>query len=452
MIKKIIIDNFMAHEHTELDLGPGVTILTGANNTGKSAVVEALRCLATNPDRNPNPAMYIRHGEKEARVSVEVDDGTRIVWVRTKRWAKYELWIPGEEEPEEYHKLQRKVPEDIQKVLRLNQVDLETGGKSVDIHIGNQREPIFLLNRPDSDAAAFFAASTESAHLLAMQNLLKSQTIDAKRHARSLEADTARIESEIDKLAALPDIEFQVEATRELEQAALGLEREIPALKNVLQAHHELSGAIAKSRDSLNALKDVPQPPELDDTQPLKVAIDGLHHVSMLSTSAEKAAGALAPLSAAPEIDDTRSLADFIGKIGQTDAFLRKIVVQNAVLSEISEPPEHIQTRELSEFIDEFIAAHYRMQRMSRWDAVLRNLAEPTLVESTGELLAVVSDMTSLKARIGEVNGALSGLENELRTIEESMAERIEELGCCPTCGNELTAHSFLDHGCRNGS
>ena len=28
MIKKIIIDNFMAHEHTEIELGAGVTMLT----------------------------------------------------------------------------------------------------------------------------------------------------------------------------------------------------------------------------------------------------------------------------------------------------------------------------------------------------------------------------------------------------------------------------------------
>ena len=67
MIKKIVIDNFMAHERTELELGPGVTVLTGPNNTGKSAIVEALRCVAT----NPTPKYYIRHGAKEARVTVD---------------------------------------------------------------------------------------------------------------------------------------------------------------------------------------------------------------------------------------------------------------------------------------------------------------------------------------------------------------------------------------------
>ncbi|MEF2143934.1 MAG: AAA family ATPase, partial [Desulfovibrionaceae bacterium] len=47
MIQRIILDDFQAHKHTELALGPGVTVLTGPNNSGKSAIVEALRCLAT---------------------------------------------------------------------------------------------------------------------------------------------------------------------------------------------------------------------------------------------------------------------------------------------------------------------------------------------------------------------------------------------------------------------
>ena len=80
MITTIVLENFMAHQRTELQLGPGVNVLTGPNNSGKSAVVEGLRCLAANPP----PRHVIRHGAKEARVTVCLEDGTRIVWIRTK--------------------------------------------------------------------------------------------------------------------------------------------------------------------------------------------------------------------------------------------------------------------------------------------------------------------------------------------------------------------------------
>jgi len=445
MITKIIIDNFMAHEHTELELGPGVTILTGANNTGKSAVVEALRCLAT----NPLPKPFIRHGAKEARVAVELDDGTKVVWIRKKRSSGYELWRPGADEPEEYWKFGRKPPEDIRDILKMDLVDLEHGDP-VDIHIGNQRNPIFLLDQPGSNAAAFFAASTESAHLLAMQNLLKSQTIDAKRHVRGLEGDITRIENEINTLAPLPGIKLQVDTARELERAALELERGIPALESTLHARRELSATIRSSQKSLDALHTVIQPPNLNDTGQLGATINGLDRISRLSVTAESTAGVLKTLATMPKIETTYALADLIEKIGQTGGALQKIEVQDSALREVLEPPTQHLTKGLSEFIDEFIASHYRMGRVSRWDDALRNLVEPPTVEATGEMLAMVSEMTSLEAGVGKLKSTLSTLGNELRRVEEAMAERIGELGCCPTCGNELTTQSFLDHGCRN--
>ena len=109
MIKKLILRDFMAHSHTELEFGPGMTVLTGPNNSGKSAIVEALRCVAT----NPAPYNFIRHGAKEARVVVELDSGHKVEWLRRKAYAMYYLHAPGEEEPREYAKFGRTPPEEI---------------------------------------------------------------------------------------------------------------------------------------------------------------------------------------------------------------------------------------------------------------------------------------------------------------------------------------------------
>ena len=78
MIKRIILKNFLAHADTVIELGAGMTVLTGPNNSGKSSVVEALRCIAT----NPLPKHFIRHGAKVARVELEMDDGVRVAWIR----------------------------------------------------------------------------------------------------------------------------------------------------------------------------------------------------------------------------------------------------------------------------------------------------------------------------------------------------------------------------------
>jgi DNA repair ATPase RecN len=90
MIKRITIDDYMAHQHTVLELGPGVTVLTGPNNVGKSAVVEAIRSVA----QNPAPEHVVRHGARQALVRVELDSGEVIEWVRKKSNAVYRLYRP----------------------------------------------------------------------------------------------------------------------------------------------------------------------------------------------------------------------------------------------------------------------------------------------------------------------------------------------------------------------
>ena len=45
MIRSINLKNFMAHADTTIDLHPGLNVIVGENNTGKSAIVLALEIL-----------------------------------------------------------------------------------------------------------------------------------------------------------------------------------------------------------------------------------------------------------------------------------------------------------------------------------------------------------------------------------------------------------------------
>ena len=76
MIKKITLKNYMSHTHTVIEPAvPGLTVLTGPNNWGKSAVVSALQALCGNEEGG----YMVRHDEKECRVIVETDGARRIL-------------------------------------------------------------------------------------------------------------------------------------------------------------------------------------------------------------------------------------------------------------------------------------------------------------------------------------------------------------------------------------
>ena len=48
MITRIELTNFMSHAHTVIEPAPGLTVLVGPNNCGKSAVVAALQIICQN--------------------------------------------------------------------------------------------------------------------------------------------------------------------------------------------------------------------------------------------------------------------------------------------------------------------------------------------------------------------------------------------------------------------
>lgn len=94
--RKLIIENFQSHVHTEIDFVPGLNVFVGPSDSGKSAILRALRWVLFNQPRGTD---YIREGAKKCRVCLVLDDGTEIERIRGKSENRYILRTPdGKEE------------------------------------------------------------------------------------------------------------------------------------------------------------------------------------------------------------------------------------------------------------------------------------------------------------------------------------------------------------------
>lgn len=405
MLRKITLENFMAHVRTEVELGPGVTALTGPNNTGKSAIVEALRCVAT----NPTPKHFIRHGTKEARVSVELEDGTRIVWVRKKRSAGYELYRPGADEPEEYWKLGRGVvPEDVREILRLDPVELD-GGERIDVHIGNQREPVFLLNLPDRAVADFLASSTEGAHLLTMQGALKRRVMEARKEVAGREARLRNIASELDALSPLPELTLKAEVVRELEERIQQLQTEIPAFEALLQQRAALEKQMERLQEITSVLDAITPPPEMNEIRTLQELLKQQVLLGRHLAVARKSSRALSELSEPPVMADVSSLKTAAHGLQRVAADLDKARERATLMEGLNGPPE---------LFDEV------------------------------PLRSCSMSLARLGKRSAEARQELERVEQEMEMFRSSLEEQLSRLGRCPTCGGELDSEEFLTRGC----
>ena len=205
MIRRIILENYMAHVRTVIDLADGLTVLTGPNNCGKSALIHALEMVCYNSDA---ASFAIRHGAKKATVTLEIDeDGeTHVIqWWRTENSSGYVIDGRG------VSGMGRKLPDDLHKHLRMPIVYSFDQKEEFYLHFGLQKSPIFLIDDTGGlKAARFFASSADTAKLVEMQKRHKRKTDDHKRNKAQLELELAQLDQQLLTLAPLDDLATQM--------------------------------------------------------------------------------------------------------------------------------------------------------------------------------------------------------------------------------------------------
>lgn len=130
MLSKLIIRNFQKHRKLAIVFG-NVTTIIGATDSGKSAIVRALRWALLN---QPRGDYFKRDGAKECSVSLSFDDHK----LTRKKGSEnvYKL------DDQEYKAFGNNVPDTIQDLLRVN-----------DLNFQQQHDPSFWLSLSSAEVA-----------------------------------------------------------------------------------------------------------------------------------------------------------------------------------------------------------------------------------------------------------------------------------------------------------
>ncbi len=489
MIKIITLQNFMAHGHSEITLTSGVTVLTGPNNTGKSAVVEALRCLSENPAQG---RAFIRHGAKQATVTVELDDGTELRWHRKKNTAWYDIQRPspdGEGEPEQFFKMgQGKVPPQVLELLRLQPVDIDEKNK-VDVHLGDQRSPIFLIDKPGAQVAHFFAASSEGAHLLAMQDLLKNKVKDAKKEQQTLHLKQQAQTDLLDRLAPLPDIALALEAVEAEEREVAALAAALPALAAMLQHLTQLRRHRTMLAARQETLRDLVPPPALADVKHLAWVLDRRAQLLGWQARIHERRKALEVLRPAPALEPSQPLAGHLAKrasLGRRERFMasrrqavspldeppalepvlplrqhlhhkqrlqrdaQALALRREAIAPMHAPPDMLEVTGPAAAVQAWKSLRTQEQMTIARTTAVHAMAVPPELEPVAPLQAMVISISNRYRQQEQLVARLRHAEAALATKREAIALRLQDIGHCPTCGQDLaseTVDTFLEGG-----
>jgi chromosome segregation ATPase len=111
-IKRIILKNFQSYKDQEIILKPGLNLILGSSDSGKSAIMRAISFVFYN---NPRSKTLIHTGEVETSVIIEFDDGVAVTRILGERNA-YEYKLP--DGTHKYlDRIDKSVPDEIKTLL-----------------------------------------------------------------------------------------------------------------------------------------------------------------------------------------------------------------------------------------------------------------------------------------------------------------------------------------------
>ena len=290
---KLKVDNFQSIKSAEIEV-KGLTVITGENSIGKSALARAFNGVFTNLRGDA----HVRNGESHSSVLVTFDDGNEVLWEKGKKVNRYVV------NGKEISKVGSGVPDEVKE---LGVTSVKVDGKEVYPQIAKQFQNIFLIDLPPSALSSALSDVEMIQQLEEASSKARSEVRDIKSRMKVKREDleTARNnlalyeDLDLDHLAQYEKAETEKQEAealvvrvetlnlkREKIQKALGIMEEAKALSIPLADLSEFDHldqliSLSKKRKALvkliEALKDV-------ESECVSVDVPDLPDVSLLES------------------------------------------------------------------------------------------------------------------------------------------------------------------------
>ena len=419
----------------------------------------------------------IRHSESVCSVTVETDDGHTLQWSRTKKGVRYVI------NGREVDRLRGSVPDDLHNLFRLPLVESADGAGEFNIHFGEQKRPIFLLDQNGRQAAAFFASSSDAALLMEMQAQHKKRVTERRQDERTLAAEVDRHQRLLTALAPAPDL---AERTVQLEslhseltltsQTLARLETETQTLLTESDrathwqtSHDELQRLttppeLANTADLEDLVEEVdtatqwlhqvlarhgglaglPEVPEMAPADEVAELVEQLSELRRDSEFATQCDGKLASLLQPPEIEDRAVLERLIEQIDEHELASQKRRATASQLTGLSEPPAESNFTALSELIEELSEARVAEREFASLHGQLANLDEPPEPQGTDSGAGILASLDGASAQVAMLVSELESVDRQRQDALSELFAWAEENPTCPICGGAVDPDSLV--------
>lgn len=315
---RVRVKNFQSIREADLYI-EGLSVVTGPNNSGKTALLRAVRGVFTNPAAGP----LVRYGAAYLSVELVFDDGTRILW--EKGWEKPHQKGAGVNRYEingiPITTVGRGVPPEVES---LGVREIRASSERVWPQIAQQFVgTLFLVNRPGSAVAEALSDVEKVGKLTRALKLSEKDRRSVSNELKVRRKDVQDLEAEVSNFDGFDEVKARVErlvARRE------GAQEDARALKGV----KALRAKLRASREDVSRLRgfDVSLPPD-KRARDLQILLRDVRALSLRRVKVQRQVQVLvgAPSPDLPDPSRAQKLAKAVGIL--TDLRTRWKAAQN---------------------------------------------------------------------------------------------------------------------------
>lgn len=205
-IRFIRLSGVQNHENTYIPLSPGLNVMTGDNEIGKSAVVFALRAVGYGEANDG----LIRHGYGAAVLELGLEDGMLLRWTRVRKGSPKVLYELFDADGKLLHKTPagRDVPDWVTDVLGIFKPD------GLDVQIGSNLSPVFLIDKPSTQQASILSVGREVGTLFTVIDKYKKWVAEDTKLVKEGEQELTLISNKLFGLAGIDPMLERLAAVR----------------------------------------------------------------------------------------------------------------------------------------------------------------------------------------------------------------------------------------------
>ena len=197
MIKSLHLQNFQSHASTNLQFSPGVNVIVGGSDCGKTAILRAINWLVTN---RPSGDAFRRHGTEAVgtHIRLRLTTGEEVERGIDKKGGFYRT------DGKELRAFRAEVPEAVATALNLDPVNVQS-----------QHDAPFLLSESSGEVARQL---NRVARLDVIDTALAAAQGRVRETTRSLKEEEARAKSQTEEVTTLAWVDVAEEMVSYLEQ------------------------------------------------------------------------------------------------------------------------------------------------------------------------------------------------------------------------------------------